>query len=83
MTVRGFLGGLLIFIGGTGALLSGGCTLSFMLGSVADSNFSAQNMGLFLMVGGIPFLVSLVVLWAGKAILKHQKLANSVTADDE
>jgi hypothetical protein len=80
MTVRGFLGGILWCIGVLMAFLSGGCSLLYLgwiltnMVSYRDNvNFSDLKMALSIcmIVGGIPFVIGMVLLFIGKGIKQH------------
>lgn len=63
MGAKNFLGGLLFFSGLAGAVLSGGCVLIFSFGSMGTMAPVA------LVVGGIPFLFFLGVLFFGRRLM--------------
>lgn len=67
MTVRSFFGGLLCLIGGLLALLSGGCSLFFVFGGM-----DLESLPLVLLVGGIPFIIGLLLYKWGSSLLKAE-----------
>ena len=65
MTVRKFFGGLLMVIGALAAVFTGGCTLFFLIITFADG---LPDISIALTIGGVPFLISLVIFGLGKLI---------------
>ena len=78
MTTKSFFGTLLAVIGWGGALLSGGCTLLFL----NPSEFSVNNLGIVLLFGGVPFLLSLLLIWLGRKISRNSKTAEETDQRD-
>lgn len=77
MTIKSFFGGLLMAVGGLTAVLSGLCSLTFVLGGIGEvirqpGNFwgSAGALAVF---GGIPFCVGLLLYKAGQWLRKKDK----------
>ncbi len=77
MTTKSFFSTLLAVIGWVGALLSGGCTLFFF----TPSEFSVNNLGVVFLFGGVPFLISLLLIWLGRNISKKSKTAEERDQD--
>ncbi len=70
MTARTFFAWILMSIGGLVALLAGGCSL--VLASLILIDGPANGLWVVLTFGGVPFVVGLAFLWAGKALLPKE-----------
>lgn len=81
MSVRGFFGGLFLTIGWLIAILSGGCTViysAFLVFGVLFRNARLSEFGEFLSfaipVGGIPFIVGVIIIWIGRLIRGEKEI---------
>ncbi len=75
MSVRGFWGGLFLVIGWLITVLSGGCSIIVSL--ITLSNGTPNGfLSLVLLVGGIPFLIGLVLIFVGRLIWGKSKPDN-------
>lgn len=75
MSVRGFFGGLFLVIGGLTAILSGGCTVLFIIVFLNEALASGKDLSAFFnalwvpfMFGGIPFIAGVILFWIGRLI---------------
>ena len=75
MTVRGFFGGLFLVIGWLVTVLSGGCSLIVSLISLGNGTPNGF-LSLVFLVGGIPFVVGLVLIFIGRLIWGGRKPHN-------
>ena len=72
MSLRGFLGSLLMLIGGLVMLLSGGCIiwgiLEYASTSMSYGGFGSfvRNMDMVLLFGGIPFFIASLIFSSGR-----------------
>ncbi|AJQ93004.1 hypothetical protein [Gynuella sunshinyii] len=71
MTLRTFLLGLMLTIGWLGAVFTGGCTLFFAIGSISDGTISQRYVPWILMIGGVPFILSVLLIWLVKHISRR------------
>jgi hypothetical protein len=69
MKTRQFFGWFLYAVGGFVAVLSGGCTVYFMMHNIMYST-DRGDLLIPLMVGGIPFVISLLWFFLGRALLR-------------
>ena len=78
MTLKSFIGGLLLTSGWLGTIFSGGCTLFFAVEvSRSPSPQSYIHLSDVLLIGGIPFIVFVLLILLGRYILKSAKQADS------
>ena len=75
MLARDFFGGLFLVIGGLIAILSGGCTLLFIIVFLNEALASGKDLSAFfdvlwvpLLFGGIPFIAGVILFWIGRLI---------------
>lgn len=67
------MGGLLLVVGWLIALLTGGCTLFFLFQMLSDAitgnpYVGVSDIGLLLIIGGVPFLVGVGIIKIGSLI---------------
>lgn len=78
VSIRGFFGGLFFAIGLLIAILSGGCT--FIFATISLQNGTPNDFfGLVLMIGGVPFIVGIILIGVGRLIWGARKVKNRNT----
>ena len=76
MSVRGFFGGLFLVIGWLITVLSGGCTIIVSFITLSRGTPDDFFLGLVLLVGGVPFVIGLVLIFVGRLIWGKSKPDN-------
>jgi hypothetical protein len=71
MKVKTFFGWLLLVVGAFVAVLSGGCTVYFMVQNIMNST-DRGDIVIPLAVGGIPCIISTLVYHFGKWLLRKE-----------
>lgn len=81
MNVKTFFGGLLTAVGGIVAVLSGGCTLYFMMENIQNSTDRGDIL-IPLAVGGIPCVLGILAYLGGKWLLRRGRDAGGAKKDE-
>lgn len=81
MNVRIFFGWLLLAVGGLVAVLSGGCTLFFVIGNIRSSTDHGDLL-IPLAVGGIPFVLGILAYHGGRWLLRRGRSAAAEKKDE-